>query len=107
MLAELKDTKRRRNVLIHSVFLFKLGGCLRDILPLILSYYALFEPVNVIDIDTRFYALFYVKKEVSAKTLLFFLFCCGTVSRENWRKNYGFFVDFIGIKNEIDCGILS
>ena len=56
---------------------------------------------------TRFYAPFYVKKKVSVKTLLIFLFYCGTVSRENWRKNYGFFVDFIGIKNESDCGILS
>ena len=56
---------------------------------------------------TRFYALFYGKKKVSAKTLLIFIFYCGTVSRENWRKNYGSFVNFIGIKNETDCSFMS
>ena len=45
---------------------------------------------------TRFYALFYVKKEVSAKTSFIFLFYCGTVSRETGEK-WLYFSDFSGI----------
>ena len=49
--------------------------------------------------NTRFYSLFYVKNEVSAVNLTYFIFYCGTVSRENWLKLEIFFC-FVGSKNK-------
>ena len=49
---------------------------------------------------TRFYALFYVKNEVSAKTSLIFVFYCGTVSSETGEKMSELFSDFLASKNE-------
>ena len=52
---------------------------------------------KILGLDTRFYGLFYVKNEVSAVNLIYFIFYCGTVSRENWVKLVIFFC-FIWLK---------
>ena len=48
--------------------------------------------------DTRFIALFYVKKEVSTETIFIFIFYCATVSRENWMKLAVLFSEFLAQK---------
>ena len=55
---------------------------------------------KILGLDTRFYGLFYVKNEVSAKTSLIFIFYCGTVSSETGKKMSELFSDFLASKNE-------
>ena len=80
--------KKSENGLFHSAFSFHLARALRDISspsPDVVILY-IFAPMYVLGMYTRFYGLFYVKKKVSAKTLLIFIFYCGTVSRETGEK---------------------
>ena len=55
---------------------------------------------KILGLDTRFYGLFYVKNEVSAVNLIYFIFYCGTVSRENWVKLVILFLFYLAQKNE-------
>ena len=59
------------------------------------------------NLDTRFYGLFYVKNEVSAVNLIYFIFYCGTVSRENWVKLVIFFLFYLAQKMKLADGFMG
>ena len=57
--------------------------------------------------DNRFYGLFYVKNEVSAVNLIYFIFYCGTVSRENWVKLVILFLFYLAQKMKLADGFMG
>ena len=59
---------------------------------------------KILGLDTRFYGLFYVKNEVSAVNLIYFIFYCGTVSRENWVKLVILFLFYLAQKMKLADG---
>ena len=62
---------------------------------------------KILGLDTRFYGLFYVKNEVSAVNLIYFIFYCGTVSRENWVKLVILFLFYLAQKMKLADGFMG